>query len=68
VPGRELLDPLWQDLVHWHAVALPRQSRDQQRRVIHQRIRDHFDDASEGEAVLAAYQALEPDTSWARRA
>lgn len=68
VPGREFLDPLWQDLVHWHAVALPRQSRDQQRRVIHQRIRDHFDDASEGEAVLAAYQALEPDTSWARRA
>ena len=54
-PGTDFLDPLWQTLLHWHAVENPRLARDQQRQLARERILEH----PNGEEILEAFLALE---------
>lgn len=54
VPGREIIDPAWATLVHWHAVENPRLAREQMRDVLHRRIRAHAD----GERLITEFDAL----------
>jgi hypothetical protein len=57
--GREVIDPVWSTLVHWHTVENPRLARPQQIEVLRARILAHPD----GEALLARFAALEADAA-----
>jgi hypothetical protein len=59
VPGHEIVDPIWHELVHWHAVELPRSNRAQSREILRERILAHPDPET-AEAVWAEFEALTP--------
>jgi hypothetical protein len=55
--GADTVDPIWESLLHWHAVENPRLARAQQRAVSRERILEHPD----GAVILAAFLALDED-------
>ena len=54
-PGREIIDPFWNRVVHWATVEQPKLQAEQQRKVLSERILAH----AEGEQILARFNALE---------
>ncbi len=54
-PGHEIIDPIWDGIVHWATVDQPKLAAEQQRELITGRIRAH----PEGERILAEFDALE---------
>jgi hypothetical protein len=54
IPGREVVDTLWEGIVHWATVDQPPLQAAQQRGILLDRIAKHPD----GERVLAAFEAL----------
>jgi len=61
-PGATLLDPIWDVLVHWHAVENPRLARAQQRELLRARILAHAPPAGgpDPARILEEFFALEP--------
>jgi len=59
IPGHEILDPIWEELVHWHGQELPRESRAQAHTGLRDYIREH-PDPEVAEAVLTEFESLEP--------
>jgi len=58
VPGAELVDPLWKDIVHWATVERPRLAAAQERQMFSERILA----AEDGERILATFLELaDPD-------
>jgi hypothetical protein len=58
LPGAAFLDPIWKDLIHWHAVENPRRARPQQRNLVRTRILAQPD----GESIWREFTALDaPD-------
>ena len=55
VPGKAFLDPIWEGMVHWHAVTTPDHARTQTRTAIADRLLA----LSDGAKHLAAFDALE---------
>jgi hypothetical protein len=55
IPGAEVVDALWQEIVRWAVVEQPRLLADQQRKMMTERILGHPD----GERILARFHALE---------
>jgi hypothetical protein len=58
IPGHELIDPIWDELVHWHGYEMPREARAQARTGLRDYIRTH-PDPEVAEAVLAEFEAIE---------
>jgi hypothetical protein len=54
-PGRDAIDPLWDLLVHWHAVENPRLARAQNRAVLEKRVHEH----AEGARIWSELMALD---------
>ena len=54
-PGREVVDCLWEEILLWATQEQPRLQAEQQRQLYRKRILEH----SEGERVLAEFNALE---------
>jgi len=59
LPGREVVDPLWEGLVRWATQDQPKLAAEQQRQILTQRIAAH----PEAERVRRAFDALEGDPS-----
>jgi len=57
IPGHELVDPAWAELVRWHAEENPRLQRAAARPAIREAIRRHCG----GERLLALFDALDAD-------
>jgi hypothetical protein len=55
LPGREVVDPLWRDVVQWATHEQPKLAAEQQRRILAERIAKH----PEAARVQAAFDALE---------
>jgi hypothetical protein len=55
--GADIVDPVWESLLHWHAVENPRLARAQQRTLTRERILEHPD----GAEILEAFLALDED-------
>jgi hypothetical protein len=55
--GAEIVDPVWETLLHWHAVENPRLALEQQRRITRERILEH----PAGTEIMEAFLALEAD-------
>lgn len=55
IPGCQLVDPLWDEIVHWAIVEQPLLQAEQQRKMMSERILSHPD----GERILADFNALE---------
>ena len=55
MPGAQVVDTLWQGIVHWATVEQPRLAVEQQRKLMNERILAH----PEGERILPAFDALE---------
>jgi len=55
VPGREIIQPLWADMVQWATVEAPKLAAEQQRQMMTERI---LEDPA-GEALLERWNALE---------
>jgi hypothetical protein len=55
VPGTEVIDPMWETLVHWHAVENPRLSREVMRPALRERALAHRD----GERLALELDRLE---------
>ncbi|MBW2281238.1 MAG: hypothetical protein JRG76_04140 [Deltaproteobacteria bacterium] len=55
VAGSELIDPVWERMVHWHAVDNPKLQREQSRKDVEARILTH----PRGDEILAEFRALE---------
>ena len=53
-PGAELIDPMWERLVHWATVEQPKLQAEEQRKIYRERILAHED----GERILAQFEAL----------
>ncbi len=51
ISGREIIDPLWQRLVHWATVEQPRLVAEEQRKVLTERILAH----PQGERILREF-------------
>ena len=58
-PGREVIDPFWERIVHWATVEQPKLNALRERELLTRRILAHPNGTSEGERVLAAFRALE---------
>jgi hypothetical protein len=56
VPGKAFIDPIWNGMVHWHAVTTPEHSRVQTREVIAAQLLA----APDGAKRLAVFDALAP--------
>jgi hypothetical protein len=56
VPGKAFIDPVWNGMVHWHAVSTPEHGRRQTREAIVAQLLL----APDGAKRLAAFDALEP--------
>ncbi len=54
VPGSEVVDPLWEGIVQWATVEQPKLAAEQQRELLHSRIRQHPD----ADRVLERFIAL----------
>ena len=52
--GAEILDPMWERLVHWATVEQPKLQAEQQRTTYRERILAHDD----GERILREFEAL----------
>ncbi len=55
IPGSEMIDPLWDRMVQWHAVENPKLQREQARKDVEARILAHPD----GPRILEEFRALE---------
>ena len=55
LPGAEVVDPPWKDIVHWATVEQPKLAAEQQRTLLSRRILQHPD----GRRILAAFDAHE---------
>jgi len=55
-PGREIIDPAWSTLVHWHGVESPALRQKQMREIMRERILAH----PGGAALVERFDALEP--------
>ena len=55
LPGREVVDPLWEGVVHWATVEQPKLQAEQQRKLMSERIAGH----PEAARVQQAFDALE---------
>lgn len=55
LPGREVVDPLWQGVVHWATVEQPKLQAEQQRKLLSERIAQH----PEAARVQREFDALE---------
>jgi len=53
-PGAELIDPMWERLVHWATVEQPKLQAEEQRKIYRARILEH----EQGERILAEFEAL----------
>ena len=56
ISGRALIDPVWNDLVHWHAVTTPDQDMERSRQHIVERLRNGANGARRVDAFLALEQ------------
>ncbi len=54
IPGAEIVDRLWNTIVHWSTVEMPKLQREQQRKLMEQRILGHPD----GERLLERFNEL----------
>jgi hypothetical protein len=54
VPGSEIIDPLWERLVHWATVEQPKLMVEEQRKVMRERILQHAD----GAKIYEEFEAL----------
>jgi hypothetical protein len=45
ISGRELVDPTWQEIIHWATREQPKLAMEQERKILHERIRKHPDGA-----------------------
>jgi hypothetical protein len=54
LPGTEVIDPLWDVIVHWQKVERPKLVHEQSRATLQRRILEH----PEGERILARFEAL----------
>ena len=57
IPGREVIDPYWERVVHWATVEQPPLAAAQQREILRERILRH----PEGPRILEAFLAREPE-------
>ena len=57
VPGREVLRPLFEGVVHWFSIEQPKLARDQQREILRARILGH----SDGDRILREFESLGAD-------
>jgi hypothetical protein len=55
VPGRTIIDPVWEQMIEWHAVTNADFTRVQSRDNVVERLRKH----PHGEALVAQFDALE---------
>jgi hypothetical protein len=55
VPGHSLIDPIWEQMIEWHAITNADFSRVQSRDNVVSRLRKH----PQGEALVAQFDALE---------
>ncbi len=55
VPGHTIIDPVWEQMIEWHAVTQADFSRDQSRDNVVSRLRKR----PQGEALIAQFDALE---------
>jgi hypothetical protein len=55
LPGAEVVDPLWAEIVRWATVEQPKLAAEQQRELLTRRILEH----AEGQRILAAFNALD---------
>ena len=54
VPGSEIIDPVWEKMIHWHAVEMHEVNRDTNRSKVKERILAH----PEGENIFSQFEAL----------
>jgi hypothetical protein len=55
IAGRDLIDPVWEGMVHWHAVTQAELSREQS----HEAIRARIGGLPSGSQILAAYESID---------
>jgi hypothetical protein len=55
IKGAQIIDPIWEGMIHWHSVTQADFSRDQGRDAILGRLRKRAD----GEVLIAKFDALE---------
>lgn len=55
IAGRDLIDPVWEGMVHWHAVTQAELSREQS----HEAIRARIGGLPSGAQILAAYESID---------
>ena len=54
IPGHQIVDPIWQGIVHWATVDQPKLVAEQQKKMLTDRILAH----PEGERILAAFHTM----------
>lgn len=54
IPGAEIVDRIWNVIVHWSTVEMPKLQREQQRSIVEERILEHPD----GQRILARFNEL----------
>jgi hypothetical protein len=55
IAGKDMIDPIWEGMVHWHAVTQAELSREQSREAIHARLNA----APNGARLFSAFEALD---------
>jgi hypothetical protein len=55
VAGKELIDPVWEGMVHWHSVTQAEAARDQS----HEAVRGRIGALPSGAALLATYESID---------
>ncbi|MCE9649546.1 MAG: hypothetical protein K8R18_07975 [Parvibaculum sp.] len=55
IAGKDMIDPIWEGMVHWHAVTQAELARDQS----HEAIRKRFGGISNGSQLLDAYEQID---------
>lgn len=55
IAGKDLIDPVWEDMVRWHAVTQAELSRDQS----HEAIRARIGGLPSGSQILATYESID---------
>lgn len=58
VSGAEILDPVWQQMVHWHAVLMHEANRENNITNLHNKIRSAVDDEEKATQVIAEMDRL----------
>lgn len=54
IAGKDLIDPIWQGMIHWHAETQHEKARE----LSYERVREHFEAMPEGAKLLDQFNAL----------